>query len=63
MLKLDIEWHFNTPSASHFGGAWERLIRSVRKILTNISPHRVYNDENLQIVLNKLQASDFSMLW
>ena len=53
---LDIEWHFNTPTASHFGGAWERLIRTVRKILNDISEHRVYDDENLRTVLTKVEA-------
>ena len=31
-----ISWHFNTPSASSQGGAWERLIRSVRCLLSNL---------------------------
>ncbi|XP_076030404.1 uncharacterized protein LOC143018703 [Oratosquilla oratoria] len=31
--RRDVEWSFNPPSASHHGGVWERMIRSVRKVL------------------------------
>ena len=30
LLQKDIKWFFNPPSASHFGGVWERRIRTVR---------------------------------
>ena len=33
LLKQKIQWKFNAPTASHQGGAWERQIRSVRKVL------------------------------
>ena len=33
-----ITWHFNTPLASTQGGAWERLIRSIRHLLFHL-PH------------------------
>lgn len=29
-----IEFRFNVPHASHMGGVWERMIRSVRRVLT-----------------------------
>ena len=33
-----ISWHFNTPLASTEGGAWEHLIRSVRRLLSHLPP-------------------------
>ena len=31
--KDNIQWHFNSPYASHHGGAWERKVGSVRRAM------------------------------
>ena len=47
-----VDWEFNTPLASHHGGVWERLIRSIRKILLALfHPHMTLTDEVLHTVL------------
>jgi hypothetical protein len=36
IVKQGIEWHYNPPTASHIGGVWERLIRTVRKVFAGL---------------------------
>ena len=50
------EWHFNPPTASHFGGAWERLIRSVRRILRGVLRQQTITDEVLTTVLAEVES-------
>ncbi|XP_070075690.1 uncharacterized protein [Drosophila takahashii] len=52
VVKYDkIKWRFNPPAAPHMGGAWERLIRSIKMVLKSISPNANYNDESLKNAL------------
>ena len=48
-----ITWEHNPPRASHMGGVWERMIRSVRSILNNLLKDcpRSLDDEMLNTCL------------
>ena len=56
LLQQEIEWRFNPPAASHMGGIWERMIRSVRKVLTSIVKEQTMNDETLSTVMCEAEA-------
>ena len=47
LLQRGIDWKFNPPGASHFGGIWERQIRSIRKILAGLCDEQRLTDESL----------------
>lgn len=36
LMQRGIQWIFNPLSGFHFGGSWERQIRSVRKVLRSV---------------------------
>ena len=48
-LQRDTKWIFNPPAASHMrgrgAGAWERMIRSIRRILKATLKEQLVNDE------------------
>jgi len=47
-VRQNVAWHFNPPSASHMGGIWERMIRTIRKVLVGIAGLNVrLTDESL----------------
>ena len=33
LLQRNVKWVFNPPAGSHYGGVWERCIRTVRKVM------------------------------
>lgn len=55
MLRRKVKWIFNTPAASHHGGAWERQIRSVRKVLSSLLKQQTLDDEGLQTLLCEVE--------
>ena len=59
LLKEGSEWAFNPPHASHTGGAWERMIGVVRRVLeavlADVSPKHLAH-EVLTILMAEVSA-------
>ena len=47
LLKEANDWRFNTPSASTHGGVWERMIRSLKRVIGGLCQEQVLTDEGL----------------
>ena len=51
----EIQWKFNPPGAPHMGGIWERLVRSVKEVLTSIMKDQVLTDQQLATVFTEVE--------
>lgn len=51
LLQRGIKLNFNLPTGSDHAGAWERLIRSVRKVLNSTLKTQNLDEEGLQTFL------------
>ena len=56
LLQREIDWHFNPPHASHFGGSWQRLVRSVCRVFTSLTQKVVFTDEELVTLVAEVEA-------
>jgi transposase InsO family protein len=58
LLKHNIKWIFNPPAASHMGGSWERQIRTVRKVLAQLSKEfgSMLDDESFRTFMCEIEA-------
>lgn len=50
LSQAGIHWSFNPPAGSHHGGEWERMIRSVRRVLSSVLHQQRLDDDGLQIL-------------
>ena len=56
LLQKHITWTSNPPYGSHYGGIWERCIRSIRGILRVLLKEQVIDDEGLHTILCEVEA-------
>ena len=47
LRRRGVQWYFKPPLASHAGGVWERMIRSIRKILRFLLGDQLVGDQTL----------------
>ena len=45
LMQKGIDWFFNPPGGSHYGGIFERQIRSIRKYLSTICQGQLLTDK------------------
>lgn len=58
LRQKNIKWTFQPPTASHFGGVWERQIRTIRKLLSTLlleQPIKL-TDDSLSTLFCEIEA-------
>ena len=56
LARDKIQWHFNPPMACHMGGAWERMVASVKRALRVVLGRAVVYEEALQTAIVEVEA-------
>ena len=54
--QQETTWNFKTPLRSYQAGVWERMIRTMRKILLAIMPNVTLTDDELQTRLPEVKS-------
>ena len=56
LQQREIEWSFIFPQAPHMGGAWERIIRTIKRILNALLLQQTLADNFLSTVLAEVNS-------
>ena len=57
LVHKNIKWKYNPPSAPHQGGAWERMVRSCKRVFYAILESRKLTDEVLNTTMCLVEVS------
>ena len=52
----DITWKFNPPLALHMGGIWERMVQSIKRVLSGLTREQALDDESLSTLMCEAEA-------
>ena len=54
--RHNFKWKFNPPAAPHMGGSWERLVRSVKQVMSGLMEDRALTDPQLYTLLTEVES-------
>lgn len=56
LASKQIEWHFNPPTASNFGGLWEAAVKSAKSLLKRVIGDSILTFEEYSTIFCRIEA-------
>lgn len=56
ITSVHCRWHFNPPSAPHFGGLWEAAVRSAKNLLKRVMGEHLFTWEEFTTLVYRVES-------